>query len=184
MFVIVEGMVRIERNREPLGKLRLHDYFGELGVLLESRPGYPLPRLRSAYALTPNTFLALLTFEDLMALRHELPALDHAVEMTAKIAMAKHPSLHPTLPELEEHDPDDLLPPPTLGARASARSMIQGGGDENDAGSIAKVQSVLDSLGAKWASEQATLDKRMHAVEAAQEKTQQLLVQIEAAITR
>ena len=28
-----------------------------MGVLLEERPGYPLRRLRSAYALTPNTFM-------------------------------------------------------------------------------------------------------------------------------
>ena len=28
-FVIIEGMVRVERNRKPLGKLRQYDYFGE-----------------------------------------------------------------------------------------------------------------------------------------------------------
>eukprot|EP01047_Picozoa_sp_COSAG01_P023334 COSAG01_NODE_1409_length_10417_cov_4.920043_8_plen_141_part_00 len=60
--------VRIERNEKHLGKLRAGDYFGEMGLLLEARPGYPLPRLRSAYALTPNTLLALLTFEV-----HQLP---------------------------------------------------------------------------------------------------------------
>lgn len=60
--------VRIERNEKHLGKLRVGDYFGEMGLLLEQRPGYPLPRLRSAYALTPNTLLALLTFEV-----HQLP---------------------------------------------------------------------------------------------------------------
>ena len=35
MYVIIEGMVKIERNGQPLGKLRTADFFGELGVLCE-----------------------------------------------------------------------------------------------------------------------------------------------------
>jgi hypothetical protein len=176
--------VRIERNEKHLGKLRVGDYFGEMGLLLEQRPGYPLPRLRSAYALTPNTLLALLTFEvhqlppppppptqqpasprpglsrmahlpvsaaasqdgavcvaavllllllttvcvrawqDLMQVRHESPAVDHAIDILARRAALRHPSLHPTLPEIEGHDADDLLPPPTLGSRATGESWL------------------------------------------------------------
>jgi CRP-like cAMP-binding protein len=39
MFIIIEGTVKIERNKKPLGKLRELDIFGEMGVLLELRPG-------------------------------------------------------------------------------------------------------------------------------------------------
>ena len=65
-----------EHTRALAGNL---DIFGELGVLLETSPGFPLPRLRSAYALTPNTLLAMLTAHDLHECREESPAIDHAV---------------------------------------------------------------------------------------------------------
>jgi hypothetical protein len=194
MFVVLEGMVRIERNNQPLGKLRAHDYFGEMGVLLESRPGYPLPRLRSAYALTPNTFMAILTFEDLLVLRHESPAIDHAVEIFAKRAAAKHPSLHPTLPEIEGHDEDDLLPPPTLAARSSNAALAsrgstrgRGGGDGvrnvrddgDEPGAAGRVQALLQTLSVRWEAEQKSLNARMKAVETGQVATQELLASIE-----
>ena len=100
MFIIVEGTVKLERRGKPLGKLRELDIFGELGVLLEAAPGFPIPRLRSAYALVPNTLVAMLTAHDLQKCRHESPAINHAVEVCAAAAALRHPSLHPTRDQL------------------------------------------------------------------------------------
>ena len=118
MFIVLEGSVRILRNSLPLGVLRTLDIFGELGNMLESRPGYPLARLRSAYAISPNTYLAVLSFENLLLLREESPAINFAVTKHAELAARKHPSLHPTVAELTSHNDDDLLPPRTLAVRA------------------------------------------------------------------
>eukprot|EP01052_Picozoa_sp_SAG31_P040833 SAG31_NODE_6021_length_2206_cov_1.444708_1_plen_414_part_00 len=90
MYVIIEGMVRVERNNQALGKLRPADFFGELGVLVEENAGHPLKRLRSAYALVPNTLLGFFTVHDFIRLRSILPALDHAMaKMTARVLQSR-----------------------------------------------------------------------------------------------
>jgi hypothetical protein len=70
------------------------------------------------------TTVCVRAWQDLMQVRHESPAVDHAIDILARRAALRHPSLHPTLPEIEGHDADDLLPPPTLGSRATGESWL------------------------------------------------------------
>ena len=75
MWVVVEGIVDVERGLddecESLGKLREGDYFGELAVLCQERPGVHFKRGRSAFACSSRTFAVVyaLTYSDLQVSR-------------------------------------------------------------------------------------------------------------------
>ena len=86
MWIILEGMVKIHRRPlahdapeayyntgvVSLGKLRQFDYFGELAVLLQERPGMPLARCRSACVISTVCRLAWLAWSDVQELRRAL----------------------------------------------------------------------------------------------------------------
>ena len=152
-----------------------------------------LPRLRSAYALTPNTFLAVLTFDDLLLLRFESLAIDHCVQVFAQRAAAKHPSLHPTVHDLKSHDDDDdLLPQPSLSAReisgttvasklgrAVAKLGRQNSTGDDQSRATPDGHVLLQTLRAQWEAEHQALDARMRSIEAGQAATQEMLSAIE-----
>ena len=105
MWVIVEGIVHVERSKgteassyESLGKLRDGDYFGELAVIAQERPGVHFKRTRSAYACSSRAFAVLyaLTYRDLQELRQSHPEIDAAM-YAATANLKKHrPSLFAT----------------------------------------------------------------------------------------
>eukprot|EP01048_Picozoa_sp_COSAG05_P023007 COSAG05_NODE_4815_length_1361_cov_2.124406_1_plen_254_part_10 len=108
MYIIEEGMLRVERKTWieaegdhhayegepiPLGKLREFDYFGELAVLAQEAPGVPFKRRRSAYIVTASVVLHTLTWDDMVALRKESPAIDRAVRECLDSIQELRPSM-------------------------------------------------------------------------------------------
>ena len=105
MWLVLEGEVRIERGgadtgaaRQILGKLRFGEYFGELAVLIEETRGVPVRYTRSAYAVTSNCVLMVLSHWDMVLLRRESEALDAAVVRAVEKIRAARPSLFPEAP--------------------------------------------------------------------------------------
>jgi hypothetical protein len=81
MWVVVEGIVEVERGVgaecESLGKLREGDYFGELAVLCQERPGVHFKRGRSAFACSSRSFASTyaLTYSDMQVMTQPLAFL-------------------------------------------------------------------------------------------------------------
>jgi CRP-like cAMP-binding protein len=98
MWVVIDGVVGIERGTgaatEDLGKLREGDYFGEMAVLCQERPGVPLRRGRSAFAVSA-VLLYSLTYSDVLELRREHPQIDAAVYDTTEKLRKAQPELFP-----------------------------------------------------------------------------------------
>ena len=96
MWIIVEGVVSVKRRvngvTEDLGKLREGDYFGEMAVLCQERPGVPLRRGRSASAVT-SLLLYTMCYDDLVELRKAHPQIDAAVHETCDALRKTQPSL-------------------------------------------------------------------------------------------
>ena len=59
-------LITTEQTR--LGKLFAHDYFGELGVLVQEWPGIPFRRRRSARIVSKVALLGVFTYQDLQNL--------------------------------------------------------------------------------------------------------------------
>jgi CRP-like cAMP-binding protein len=83
MFIVMDGIVAIEKSDIQLGRLRAGSFFGELGVLLHPTPQY---RTRSAFTLARSE-LCLLSCEDLAALRTESAEIDKAIITFAQDAI-------------------------------------------------------------------------------------------------
>ena len=110
MWLVLEGEVRIERGgldtgetRQILGKLRFGDYFGELAVLIEETRGVPVRYTRSAYAVTSNCVLMVLSHWDMVSLRRESEALDAAVVRAVEKIRAARPSLFAKAPSAQDN---------------------------------------------------------------------------------
>lgn len=102
MWIILEGVILVERSKgseesayESLGKLREGDYFGELAVVAQERPGVHFQRTRSAYACSSRAFAVLyaLTYLDLQELRKNYPQIDAAMSAAAENLRILRPSL-------------------------------------------------------------------------------------------
>ena len=98
MYIVVEGMVRVERKRSDtddtpafLGKLRTNDVFGELCALMEESRGVPLRRTRSAYSAVGRCVLMRLSFKDVTELRKDSPSIDAAVHAAVNIIRQNRP---------------------------------------------------------------------------------------------
>ena len=109
MWLVLEGEVRVERGgfdtgapRQILGKLRFGEYFGELAVLIEETRGVPVRYTRSAYAVTSNCVLMVLSHWDMVLLRRESEALDAAVVRAVEKIRAARPSLFPKAPAADD----------------------------------------------------------------------------------
>ena len=156
LFVILDGVVKVERfltagsadgeqaqATEYLGKLRPLDVFGETAVLAQERPGYPLRRMRSAYAFSHSVTLYTLSFFDLWQLRRERPGIELAVSRAAAMLAANRPSLFVTPP-------------------SSAAAV--GGGADGLPQQVAGLTDKVDALDQKLSALQAVmerLDKRL-----------------------
>ena len=85
MFIITEGVVRIERHesgqplmfasdstgQKDLGRLRQLDFFGELAVLTAQENGEPFPRTRSAVCALNTCVVQSLSYASLQELRKQ-----------------------------------------------------------------------------------------------------------------
>lgn len=91
MYVILEGVVHVQRQGKPLGKLRRGGFFGELAVLMPWA-GHQYKRSRSAFTLG-KTLLAILSHDSLMQLRAESPTIDMKVAQYVKQVLTIHPKL-------------------------------------------------------------------------------------------
>lgn len=113
MWIVSEGVVRIENGTGSdtidLGKLREGDYFGEMGVLCQERPGVPLRRSRSALPHT-DVLLYSLNYNDLKLLRQAHPQIDAAV--------------HSTVIKLRDSQPDLFFDDPRVMAAQRATSTV------------------------------------------------------------
>jgi CRP-like cAMP-binding protein len=103
MWIIEKGEVQIERNvtgssSAAVGKLGPLDVFGEMAVLVQESPGVPLPRMRSASAVTQSVFLLCLDYNDVRKLREGSVAIDCAVRQAVAAVRRNRPSL------FKEHD--------------------------------------------------------------------------------
>ena len=65
MRAVFAGGHLITKEQTRLGKLFAHDYFGELGVLVQEWPGIPFRRTRSARIVSKVALLCILTYRDL-----------------------------------------------------------------------------------------------------------------------
>ena len=105
MFIIAEGLVRIQRSKqrkgsdgkaqEPqnLGKLQTHDFFGELGVLGRDDYGRLFKRTRSAHVVSSVAILLTLKLADVDGLRQCSPTIENAVRSTVDNLRMQRPSL-------------------------------------------------------------------------------------------
>ena len=102
MWIIDEGQVRVERTNtnaedsDPpmtLGKLREFDFFGELAVIAQERPGVPFKRMRSIYVISAFVVLHTLSFNDVTELRAESPSIDRAIRKTLSTLRTNRPTL-------------------------------------------------------------------------------------------
>ena len=79
MFVIMSGLVVVEKGDRRLGFLGEHHFFGELTALLPPKPGsWGRPYQRTCYAIE-DTVVGVLSHQALMQLREDHSEIDEAV---------------------------------------------------------------------------------------------------------
>ncbi len=111
MFIVQKGIVQVTiaadgdpSKQRVLGKLRMNDLFGEMGAIVQESPGVPLPRMRTAFAITHDCSLLTLSFDQLIRLRSQSWAIDVAVGRAAEQIRSKRKLLfNDKKPAVREH---------------------------------------------------------------------------------